>query len=83
MSFSEALEIIKEGGLVRRSGWNGKGMHVYLENMFRKITNHPSSKNDGHRVYEPVVVLLNARGNHQAGWVCSQEDMLANDWEVA
>lgn len=28
MKFGEALEAVKEGKLIARSGWNGKGMKV-------------------------------------------------------
>lgn len=30
MSFGEALEAVKEGKLIARCGWNGKGMFVFL-----------------------------------------------------
>lgn len=29
MKFGEALEAAKEGKLIARSGWNGKGMFVF------------------------------------------------------
>lgn len=29
MSFGQALEHIKQGGLIVRRGWNGNGMFVY------------------------------------------------------
>lgn len=29
MKFGEALEAVKEGKLIARSGWNGKGMFVF------------------------------------------------------
>ena len=29
-SYSKALELMKEGKLMQRSGWNGKGMFIYL-----------------------------------------------------
>lgn len=30
MRFGEALEAVKEGKLIARCGWNGKGMFVFL-----------------------------------------------------
>ena len=30
MNFSEALTLIKDGKKIARSGWNGKGMFLYL-----------------------------------------------------
>ncbi len=29
MNFGQALEALKEGKLVRRAGWNGKGMFIF------------------------------------------------------
>ena len=29
LSFGQALEAVKNGGLISRSGWNGKGMFVF------------------------------------------------------
>lgn len=30
MSFGDAIEVLKQGGLVRRAGWNGKGMFLFI-----------------------------------------------------
>lgn len=30
MNFGDALEVLKSGGLVARSGWNGKGMFIFM-----------------------------------------------------
>lgn len=81
MNFGQALEALKQDKWIRRAGWNGKGMHIYLEEhmvwpikggVFKGTVRH----------YEPCVVLYTAQGTHQPGWVCSQADMLAEDWEV-
>lgn len=29
MTFGEAIQIVKQGGLVQRVGWNGKGMFIF------------------------------------------------------
>lgn len=34
MKFGEALEAVKEGKLIARSGWNGKGMFVFQRPVF-------------------------------------------------
>lgn len=80
MTFGDALDLLKGGERVRRKGWNGKGMHVYLEDGFRFPVRAGVFKG-ADRKYEPVVVLFTAQGTHQPGWVCSQQDMLADDWE--
>jgi hypothetical protein len=30
MHFGEAIQAMRDGHLVQRAGWNGKGMHLYL-----------------------------------------------------
>ena len=66
LNFSEALELLKDGKMVCRSGWNGKNMFIYLHTF---------------DTYEPCVVMFTAQQKHQPGWLCSQNDMLATDWE--
>lgn len=81
MNIGEAVEALKSGKSVRREGWNGKGMHLYLEDQLSYVIGGGVFK--GHRrEYAPVVVLFNSRQVHQPGWVCSQEDLLATDWEA-
>jgi hypothetical protein len=77
-----AVKQMRAGDCVRRSVWNGKGMHLYLEDQLSHTI--PGGVFKGkYREYDPVVVIVNAKGVHQPGWVCSQEDLLAMDWEVA
>lgn len=81
MDFGDAIRSMKEGKSVRRAGWNGKNMHVYLEDMWREKIRGGVFKGET-RTYAPVFVMFTAQGTHQAGWLASQPDMLANDWEV-
>ena len=69
MNFGEAIEAMKGGCPVARSGWNGKDMHIFLE---RNIA-APGE-------YEPVIVMWTAQKKYQPGWLASQPDMLAEDW---
>ena len=64
-SFSDALIYLKAGGRVARAGWNGKNMSLYLMTLGG---------------FEPCVVMITATGHLQPGWLCSQADMLADDW---
>ncbi len=66
MDFGKALDILKAGGRVARTGWNGKGMWLVLV--------HGSMK--------PVTIdMFTAQGAMQPGWLASQADVLAEDWE--
>lgn len=67
MNFGDALELLKAGHSVQRAGWNGKGMHLFLQ--------IPSET-----YCDPYIVMYTAQGTYQAGWLASQADMLADDW---
>lgn len=68
MDFSKALQALKQGKRIAREGWNGRNQYVYLLALMG--------------MYEPCVVLHNAQGKDQPGWVCSQGDLLADDWVI-
>lgn len=81
MKFGEAIEALKEGQMVRRAGWNGKGMHLYLEEHL-SIAIGAGVFAGQRRHYEPVICMFTAQGKHQPGWLASQADMLGEDWEI-
>jgi hypothetical protein len=68
--FSEALDEVKMGHKIARSGWNGKGMWVALQ---VPDTNSKMSL--------PYLYIKTA-DNHLVPWLISQTDALAEDWEV-
>lgn len=79
--FSEALKLLKEGKALCRSGWNGKNMHIYLEEHLSFTIGDGVFK--GHtRKYKPAIVMYTADSHHQLGWAPSQADMLAEDWKI-
>ena len=95
MDFGEAIQALKEGHKLAREGWNGKGMWVVL---MPALSLPPyNSQSDGARVNDrtakhigcdtpldsqPYIVMWTAKGQWQPGWLASQADMLAEDWEV-
>lgn len=88
MNFGQALEALKEGKKVARKGWNGKGMWIalmpalYLD---KDIINGRTKKHIGEGVdldSQPYIVMWTATGQWQPGWLASQADMLAEDWEL-
>lgn len=81
MNFGEAIQALKERKCVRREGWNGKNMHIYLEDgCFLRMTGNMFGKVK--RKYDPVIIMYTAQATHQAGWLASQADILAEDWEI-
>lgn len=78
MDIGEAVRTLKAGGEVRRAGWNGKGMWLGLQE---------PGDDDGDRgcargkMTVPFVFMSTAQGDI-VPWLCSQTDLLADDWEV-
>jgi len=85
MNFGHALEILKAGGRVSRSGWNGKNMFIFLvQGSTFTVNREPliSILGEGTEVnYHGHVDMRTADGTI-VPWLCSQTDMLANDWGV-
>jgi hypothetical protein len=81
MNIGQAVEAIKNGKLVRRAGWNGKGMHLYYEDGLGHAVGAGAFKGTV-RTYEPCIVLFTAQKTHQPGWNASTPDLLADDWEI-
>jgi len=82
MDFGRALDGMREGLKMRRSGWNGKGMWVAL-------TNFHTLKNTGEVVtidrtgMTLPFIYMKTADDELVPWLASQTDMLAYDWEVA
>ena len=106
MNFGQAIEALKQGVAVARSGWNGKGMFIYLnkgsvdgdafgfKNGAAPSSGHPTTVDGvslglfacgdtGTVVRLPNINMRAASGATVTGWLASQTDMLAEDWEVA
>jgi hypothetical protein len=66
-----AVKELGDGGRVRRSGWNGKGMWLELQR-----------PDDNSKMTLPYVFMSTAQGD-LVPWLCSQSDLLASDWESA
>lgn len=81
MNFSEALECMRGGLRVRRAGWNGKGMFVYMDEVQPDAYTPPFSDIVDAQT-DPFVVMYTAQGRLQFGWLASQADMFASDWET-
>lgn len=91
MNFGEVLEALKDGKKVARRGWNGKGMFLVLTPGITVMAEQmrTSGARDYYRSAEKPVVSINSHIDMKAaddtmviGWLASQTDMLADDWEV-
>ena len=90
--FDAALLFMKDGEKVRRAGWNGKGMWICLgagqedlpaEKFWNKHTNAFAAANGGTADVLPYFIMKTADNKILMGWLASQSDMVADDWEVA
>lgn len=85
MDFGDAIRAMKAGHCVRRAGWNGKGMHIYREDSLYRSMPRASVKgkitHTNVEKYDPCYVMFTAKKTHQLGWLASQADMDAEDWE--
>ena len=72
-----AVKQMQGGARVRRTGWNGKGMFVFL---IREWT-----YTDGRQDNYPDLsfVAMKTAQDTVVPWLCSQADLLATDWELA
>lgn len=78
LTFGDAIEALKAGRRVARKGWNGKGMWLVLirAGNAMHITRHGSFD------MQDCIGMKTATNVMQPGWLASQADMLAEDWEV-
>ncbi|WP_408592047.1 DUF2829 domain-containing protein [Paracoccus marcusii] len=91
MSFGLAIEAMKAGQRVARAGWNGKGMWLALgggnpatpaASFWNLHTAAFAVANGGTAPVLPYILMKTATGEILMGWLASQTDMLADDWQV-
>lgn len=92
--FGWALHQLKAGKRVRRAGWNGKNMWLALwtagtypfeSALFENCSwarEHAASARSLTADVAGSIVLKAADGSLVFGWLASQTDMLAEDWEL-
>lgn len=88
MDFGMALVALKRGECVARNGWNGKGMFLTLQTgseVTGDLMRNEGAKNyyDGSKCkISPHIDMKSADETYVVGWLASQTDMLAEDWEI-
>ena len=90
LTFGLAIEALKQGKRVARSGWNGKGMYLWLlpsgvvkaewckEPHLKEI----AEANGGEIEALASIRMMTADKKVLTGWLASQTDMLAEDWFI-
>lgn len=94
LTFGMALEALKKGCKVARRGWNGKGMwlslsgktaaiaHVCADDFWSPHNAEFARQLGGFAPVLPAITMKTATGEILMGWLASQTDMLAEDWEI-
>ena len=90
MTFGDAISALKSGLRVTRSGWNGRGMYLWLlpasmvkaewcrEPHLRAV----AESNGGEIECLGSIRMMTADKKVLTGWLASQSDVLAEDWLV-
>lgn len=94
MNFGQAIEALKEGKLVTREGWNGKGLFVMkqipAEIGLEIIPKMQSVQESAKKVlvsrgttlkYENQMLIIKPNGTADS-WVPSSSDVFAEDWTI-
>lgn len=85
-NFGSAISAIKKGYKVARTGWNGNGMHIFLLHGRSIQSRVTECYGNGIAEETPVVMdsicMYTAQKTVVVGWIASQADMLAEDWEI-
>lgn len=88
LTFGIAVELMKKGTKVARSGWNGKGMFIVYQKGYpngipcNKQTADAWGLNEGDLFKcNPYLQIKCADGSHSM-WVPSINDVLAEDWRI-
>jgi hypothetical protein len=90
LTFGLAIEALKLGKKITRSGWNGKGMFLFYlpaGNISVKIMSDPAlikiaEDNGGNIECLPSIRMKNADNKLLTGWLASMTDIFAEDWMI-
>lgn len=83
LDFSDALRLVKSGKRVARSGWNGKGMFVFLvPGSTFKVNRAPllGIYPEGTEIKYGGHIDMRTADGSIVPWLASQTDLLADDW---
>lgn len=95
LTFGEAIEGMKQGYKLQRTGWNGKGMFIVYMPPLKLLPFNTQKEgpkvNDRIAKYigketpldcQPYIAMFNAQRQWIPGWLASQSDILSNDWHI-
>ncbi len=90
LTFGMAIEALKKGSKVARTGWNGKGMFLWLKPATvvksdwckDPLLKSLADANSGELEALGTICMKTADNKILTGWLASQTDMLSEDWMI-
>lgn len=95
MTFGDAIEVLKQGGAIRRRGWNDKSLFVIKQvpariksDIIPKMQSLPQSAKDlilkgkGFIDYTSQSLIYNGNTGRADSWIPSISDIFSEDWEI-
>lgn len=82
MTFGEAINLCKQGKRIQRKGWNGKNQYIELATSISYKNANGEIINCEHEAIGNCALAFVGTSGVQMGWLASQADMLAEDWQT-
>lgn len=82
MNFGSAIEAVKAGKKASRAGWNGKSQYIELATCVSYKNAADEIVNVDHSAIGHNAIAFVGTSGVQLGWLASQADMLAEDWQI-
>jgi hypothetical protein len=80
----EAIRLMRSGLRVARAGWNGRGMWLaYQAGYPDGIPINANTARATGLAEGTICVMMRTAPGDFVPWLCSQTDLLADDWEIA
>lgn len=80
--FGEALKALNSNEMVARSGWNGKGMFLFLIRGFNWDFVTDATEEAVNELDTLSFICMKTADNKLVPWLASQTDILASDWVI-
>ena len=85
MKIGDAIHLMRDGERMQRKGWNGKDMFIYIV----PAASYPAQRGAakawaGEEAMIPYqeYVAMKTVGGTVVPWLCSQTDLLCDDWSI-
>ena len=95
VTYGEAIEHLRRGGVVSRHGWNGSGMYVFKQvpskvpkEIIHKMSSLPEKvktkmiESDTFPYYQNQMSIVDSFGKINS-WLASSSDTFADDWVLS